>query len=92
MSELNSPPRRKRIVLCMGAYCGMDNRAKRLLRQLEPHLIGQRCYKLETANCLSMCAVGPNVVIYPDNLIFNGVTEARLAEIIRDHITPCEPA
>lgn len=91
MSESNSPPRRKRIVLCMGAYCGMDNRAKRLLRQLEPHLIGQRCYKLETANCLSMCAVGPNLVIYPDNLIFNGLNEAKLAEVIRDHIMPCEP-
>ncbi len=90
MTEQPTPPRRRRVVLCMGEYCGMNNRAKRLLRQLEPHLIGQRCYKLETANCLSMCAVGPNLVIYPENLIFNGLNEAKLAEVIRDQLKPCE--
>ncbi|MEP7294430.1 MAG: (2Fe-2S) ferredoxin domain-containing protein, partial [Chloroflexota bacterium] len=57
---------------------------------LQPHLVGQPCYKLETANCLSMCALGPNLVIYPDNLVFNWLNEAKLAEVIREHIKPCD--
>ena len=87
----STPPRRTRIVVCRGEYCNLSRRADQLLAQLQPHLVGQPCFKLETANCLSMCAVGPNLVIYPAGLVFNGMNESRMAQFIRDHIQPCEP-
>jgi len=74
----------------MGEFCNLGRRADKLYKQLQPAMIGKPCLKLETARCLSMCAVGPNLVIYPDDLVFNKVDDATLAEIIREQITPCE--
>jgi (2Fe-2S) ferredoxin len=74
----------------MGEYCSLGRRADKLYKQLQPALAGQPCYKLETARCLSMCAIGPNLVIYPDDLVFNKLDETQLAAVIRDHLPPCE--
>jgi (2Fe-2S) ferredoxin len=63
--------------VCRGQYCNMDRRADKLLAVLEPQVdafndaAGWRRCKLETANCLGMCGLGPNVVIYPDDVTFN---------------------
>ena len=87
---ISQPPRRKRIVICLGEYCNLSRRGEKLLKQVQPHVIGQPCMKLETARCLDMCAVGPNLVIYPDNLVFNDMNEAKLEVVIREHIKPCD--
>jgi (2Fe-2S) ferredoxin len=42
--------------------------------------------KLETANCLDMCGAGPNLVIYPEGAVCNGVTESLLNEIVDYHL------
>jgi (2Fe-2S) ferredoxin len=62
---------RTRFVLCLGPYCNLDRRARPLYDQLVAAvdvLNGDQFpgpYKLETANCLSMCGAGPNLMIYP---------------------------
>ncbi len=85
-------PRRKRIVLCMGEFCNLGRRGDKLYRQLQPLVSEANAQganlKLETARCLNMCEVGPNLIIYPDSLIFNDMDEAKLAAIAREHITP----
>lgn len=92
--ENASPPRRKRIVLCRGQYCNMSRRADGLYRRLEllvDELNGDQYpkpIKLETANCLDMCGAGPNLVIYPEGVVCNGVTEAMLEEILSQHVRP----
>ena len=83
-------PRRKRIVLCMGEYCNMGRRADKLYRQLQPAMIGKPCLKLETARCLDMCGAGPNLVIYPEDIVYNKLDDAALATLIRDHLAPRE--
>jgi NADH:ubiquinone oxidoreductase subunit E len=90
----NPTPRRKRIVVCRGQYCNMDRRADKLLKKLET-LVDEingdqypKPVKLEIANCLSMCGAGPNMVIYPDDEIFNHVTEAMLDNIINEYVRP----
>lgn len=89
MFDDGTKPRRKRIVLCMGEFCNMGRRASKLYKQLEPAIAGKPCIKLETARCLNLCGAGPNLVIYPDNVVYHALDDAALADVIRDHITPC---
>lgn len=86
-----SLPRRRRIVLCMGEFCNMGRRSDKLYKQLQPLVseanAGGANLKLETARCLSMCGAGPNLVIYPDDLVFNQLDEAKLAALVQEHLT-----
>ncbi|MBL8148183.1 MAG: (2Fe-2S) ferredoxin domain-containing protein [Anaerolineae bacterium] len=92
----SSAPQKRRVVLCMGEYCNLGRRADKLWRMLEPaiaELNGDArppCLKLERANCLSLCALGPNLVIYPEDLVFSKLDEAQLREIIVRELRPCE--
>lgn len=69
----DTPLKRRRVVVCRGQYCNDSRRADHNLRVLQPLLdeLNAGVYpppiKLETANCLSMCGAGPNIVLYlPD--------------------------
>ncbi len=87
---------KKRIVLCMGAFCNQSGQAQplydRLYRELgeplPPFMARGRPVSWETANCLSMCGAGPNLILYPDNLEFHAMDleklEAFIAEYLRD--------
>ncbi|MCA0452916.1 MAG: (2Fe-2S) ferredoxin domain-containing protein [Chloroflexi bacterium] len=91
MSDAPSP-KRKRVVVCRGQYCNMGRRADKVLKRLEvlvDDINGDQYpkpVKLEIANCLSMCGAGPNLVIYPEGAVFNGVDETQLDAIVRDHL------
>ncbi len=92
MTEISTPPRRKRIVLCMGEFCNMGRRSDKLLKQLAPLIAEANAsganLKLETARCLTMCGAGPNLVIYPDDLVFNQLDEAKLTALVLPHLKP----
>ncbi len=79
---------RRRVVLCMGEFCNLGRRADKLYKQLQPLVAeanaGGANLKLETARCLSMCGAGPNLVIYPNDLVFNQLDEAGLAALVRE--------
>jgi len=83
-----------RIVLCMGEYCRLGNRAKKLHSKLQPmidELNGDeypRPIKFTTANCLSMCAAGPNLILYPGNIAQNHLTEDALEDIVTSYLKP----
>lgn len=90
--------RRLRIVLCMGEYCNLGRRAEKLYQILEPRVRAvndnyahdERPIKLETARCLSMCAVGPNCVIYPDDIAYHKLDEVALRVLLDDHLAGLE--
>jgi (2Fe-2S) ferredoxin len=92
MTEIPAPPRRKRVVLCMGEFCNMSRRSDKLLKQLQPLIAEANAsganLKLETARCLNMCGAGPNICIYPDGLIFNQLNEAKLEVQVKPHLKP----
>jgi (2Fe-2S) ferredoxin len=46
--------------------------------------------KIVAAGCLEGCMVGPVVSVYPDNVIYGGVTEADVPAIM-DHLEGGEP-
>lgn len=83
-----------RIVVCRGEYCNMSRRADTLLKRLREAVDDANSgsdiprASLRTANCLSMCAVGPNMVIYPEDAVFNHLDAAKLETIIAAYL-PC---
>ncbi len=87
-------PKRRRVVLCMGQYCNMGSRAKKLYRVLDAQIANLNGdafpgpIKLETANCLSMCGAGPNLMVYPEARALNGLDEAKLAQFVCDYLRP----
>jgi (2Fe-2S) ferredoxin len=90
------PRARYRVVLCMGEFCNLGRRADKLYKTLQPLVseingnVYPPCVKLETARCLSMCGQGPNLVIYPEDAVFNKLDEVTLEQVIREHIASCE--
>ncbi len=74
----------------MGEFCNLSRRSDKLLKQLQPMIAEANAnganLKLETARCLTMCGAGPNLVIYPDNLVFNQLDEAKLKALIEEHL------
>lgn len=83
-------PRKIRVVLCMGEYCNLGRRADAIYQAVAPLIRAANengvPVKLETARCLSMCAVGPNLVIYPDDLVFNKQTPASAVEALERYL------
>ncbi len=83
-------PTRRRIVICRGVHCNQSRRADKILQQVEPLIADLNAaaphprFKVEIAQCLSMCGGGPNAIIYPDRRILNGLTPEALVSIICD--------
>ena len=63
---------------CLGSG-GMDIR-KRFVQLINQHGLKGNIRASKTG-CLDVCEVGPNVVIYPDNIWYTGVREKDVDEI-----------
>jgi (2Fe-2S) ferredoxin len=42
--------------------------------------------KISKSTCLDDCSIGPNVVVYPQGIIYNGVSEKDLEDIVNAHL------
>jgi (2Fe-2S) ferredoxin len=88
--ESGTPPHKRRIVLCMGPYCNQGwqaevfyERLQRALGDPGPSWMTHKPITWETANCLSMCGAGPNLVIYPDELCYHHLNPRLLEDILQ---------
>ncbi len=68
----------------------MSGRAKPLYRQLDDAVYEMNDgdlftgpVKLEIANCLSMCGIGPNLMVYPEARAVNGLDAEKLDKVIQ---------
>jgi len=43
------------------------------------------------SGCLGPCEAGPNVLVYPEGVLYSGVTEADVTEIFTSHLEKGEP-
>lgn len=90
--------KKRRVVLCMGAYCNASEAAQPLFERLRAHLgdplpafmARHRAVNWEIASCLSFCGGGPNLVIYddehPEGVWFHALDEATLEQVIAEHL------
>src|SRR5947209_8127037 len=92
--QQNGPPRKRRLVLCMGAYCNRGGQAEPLYEMLRQRLgeimpawtARDKMLRWEIANCLSMCGAGPNIVVYPEDTAHHYVDEAALDRLLQELI------
>lgn len=96
MTLLRKPAHR--IVLCRGEFCNLGRRSDKLIPRLQAAVDavnatrpdGPPCVGFRTANCLSMCGKGPNLVVYPEDDVYNALDAERLEEVIARYVT-CPP-
>ena len=72
------------------------NALKRLVRDLglEDPIRPQGVVLRSKADCLRICEGGPVLLIWPEGVIYGGVTAERIERIVREHViggTPIEP-
>src|SRR5215211_2061042 len=75
---------KKHVLICNAAHCagkGANDVAGRLRleiirRGLDSEILVNNC------GTIDLCDIGPNLVVYPDNVILRGVTTKDLPEII----------
>jgi (2Fe-2S) ferredoxin len=46
---------------------------------------------LTSSGCLGPCELGPNVLVYPDGVLYSGVTAADVATLIEEHLLEDRP-
>lgn len=93
MTELHNKPRH-RIILCRGEYCNLGRRSDALIPRLQAAVNaanarqpeGPPCASFRTANCLSMCGKGPNLVVYPEDDVYNALDAATLETVIAKYL------
>jgi (2Fe-2S) ferredoxin len=59
-------------------------------RQLEERELFGRI-KMTRTSCLGPCELGPSVLVYPDGVMYVGVTPGDIAEIIDEHLLGDNP-
>ncbi len=91
--------RGRRVLICVRGQCAESNRGKRLEQRLT-ELIEQ--YSLNDAdhpqhvsctitNCLGVCADGPVIIVHPEAIKYQHVTEAALERIFQQHLLDNQP-
>lgn len=68
---------------CMGY--GGERIAQAFRRELERRNLSRRI-SLTTTVCMGVCGGGANVLVYPEAVVYAGVTEADVAEIVAAHL------
>jgi (2Fe-2S) ferredoxin len=78
---------RKHVVVCTASHCAQKG-ANEVVGKLRLDIVRRGLdTEILINNCgtIDLCDVGPNMVVYPDNIIYRGVTTKDLSEII-DHL------
>lgn len=84
---------RIQVLVCAGTGCSIGNSSD-LVKKFEEEI---RSYGLENeisvkkTGCLGLCGHGPNVSIYPDNIIYKSVHLEDVQEIVQEHFYKGRP-
>jgi NADP-reducing hydrogenase subunit HndC len=85
-------PFRYHVFPCTGKSCGADHGealAKRF-KELLPDRKDLRI-RISASRCQGMCAIGPNVAVYPEGVVYHGVELADVDAIVEEHLRRGRP-
>ena len=74
----------RHIFACTGNHCNQRGAAKvinRLRFELMRRKLTTRVH-MNTCGTIDLCDIGPNIVVYPDNIVFSNVTETDVTDIV----------
>ena len=85
-------PYRYHVFPCTGSTCGNDHglelaaRFKELLPDRK-----QLGVRISASRCQGMCQQGPNVIVYPEGVVYHGVELGDVDEIVEQHLRNGRP-
>lgn len=83
---------RKQVLVCTASHCmqkGANNVAGRLRIELKRRGLDSDIL-VNTCDSIDLCDIGPNIVVYPEGVIYSGVTTNDLKDVIA-HLEGGEP-
>ncbi len=83
-------PFRKHVLICTGPRCGDERNSHRVRQEFRKEFVRQALFtgvKETQCICFGLCAYGPNVIVYPDGVVYSGVRPQDVAQIVREHLT-----
>jgi (2Fe-2S) ferredoxin len=75
----------RHILACTGNHCNQKGAAKvvtRLRFELMRRKMNDRVM-FNTCGTIDLCDIGPNLVIYPDNIVYSNITENDIPDIVK---------
>ncbi len=74
----------RHILACTGNHCNQKGAAQ-IVNRLRFELMRRKMNDkilLNTCGTIDLCDIGPNLVIYPDNIVYSNVTESDIPDIV----------
>lgn len=87
------PAKRTQVLVCAGTGCTIGNSGE-LITEFEKEIkaLGlENEIEVLRTGCLGLCGVGPNISIYPDNIIYKSVKVEDIKEIVMEHFYKGRP-
>lgn len=84
---------RIQVLICAGTGCTIGN-SQELFDEFEAeikHAGLEKEVSVLRTGCLGLCGVGPNISIYPDNIIYKTVQKSDVKEIVQEHFYKGRP-
>ncbi len=84
---------RIQVLVCAGTGCSIG-RSSDLVEKFKEEIRSfglEKEVSVKKTGCLGLCGVGPNVSIYPDNIIYKSVQLEDVAEIVQEHFYKGRP-
>jgi len=82
-------PFKQHILICTGPRCGGERHSERIRQEFRRQFVRQALpasVKDTPCICFGLCSYGPNVIVYPDGVVYSGVQAQDVAEIVREHL------
>lgn len=85
--------KRTQVLVCAGTGCTIGNSGELITefkKEIKSLGLDNEIEVLRTG-CLGLCGVGPNISIYPDNIIYKSVQVSDVKEIVMEHFYKGRP-
>ena len=82
-------PYARHVLICVGPRCGGERGSVRIRQEFRKEFVRQgigTTVKDTECLCFGLCTYGPNVIIYPEGVVYSGVKPSDVAEIVRRHV------
>lgn len=82
-------PFKRHVLICIGPRCGGERNSARVRQEFRKEFVRQSMMtsvKETECICFGLCTHGPNVIIYPEGVVYSGVRPQDVAEIVREHL------
>ena len=77
------------VLICLGPRCGGERGSSRVRQEFRKEFVRQSLpasVRETECICFGLCSYGPNVIIYPEGVVYSAVKPQDVKEIVREHL------